>query len=66
MKLFKQNNNHPPQGIKIMQKYVVYINNNDPIEFDEYKTAKRYIINLRKGNELFNLAVHRVEIYQLM
>lgn len=53
-------------GVKTSVNYSVVINNDEIRYFDTYNLVQDYIEQYRVTNQIFNLAVFRIEFYSLV
>lgn len=53
-------------GVKTSVNYSVVVNNEEIKYFDDYQSALSFLESYRSANQIFNLAVFRVEFYSLV
>lgn len=52
-------------GSQVSEEYIVVVNNLDAMSFPTKSDAFNYIKRFRDENIIFNLSIHRVNIYSL-
>lgn len=46
-------------------QFLLYVNNEEPMQFADEKSAIAYLKNFRKENEIFKIQMYRIESYSL-
>lgn len=52
-------------GACVDTSYLLYVNNDEPISFNNLDDCKSYLSDYRKDNSIFRLQIYRIETYSL-
>lgn len=64
-KWFRINRRLKKEGILVESSYILYLNNLDPISFENRADLSAYLKKYRADNEIFKLQIYRVETYSI-
>lgn len=64
-KWFRINRRLKKEGILVESSYLLYLNNLEPISFENRSDLSAYLKKFRADNEIFKLQIYRIETYSI-
>ena len=52
-------------GVLIETKFILYLNNQDAVQFDSRDCMQKYLKKFRENNEIFKMQIYKIETYSL-
>lgn len=65
IKWFRINRRLKKEGILVESSYLLYLNNLEPISFENRVDLSAYLKKFRADNEIFKLQIYRIETYSI-
>lgn len=62
---FRVNRRLKKEGILVESSYLLYLNNLEPISFENRADLSAYLKKFRADNEIFKLQIYRIETYSI-
>lgn len=64
-KWFRINRRLKKEGTLVESSFILYLNNLDPISFENRVDLSAYLKKYRADNEIFKLQIYRIETYSI-